>query len=110
MSGPGTAFDQDRICRLEDIDAATILVIEVAESNTHWMAPGDLDVDAIQPAIVKGLEGDGVHVLFADGSVWFLGEDVPLSDLQKFFTIEGAKQHDRDDVLVPYAVFENMTQ
>jgi hypothetical protein len=44
-----------------------------------------------------------VHVLFADEAVWFLDRDVALEDLKKFFTIEDAKQYEREQVLGPYA-------
>jgi hypothetical protein len=36
--------------------------------------------------------------------VWFLRHDVPLAELREFFTIDGAKRHDREQVLGPYAV------
>lgn len=103
VSGPGTAFDDDRNTRLDEIDFDTILVIEIANSDTHWMEPGDLRIDEVPPSITQGFEGNGVHVLFADGSVWFLGADVPFHDLKKFFTIEGAKRYDREQVLRQYA-------
>jgi len=101
--GPDTAFDIQHPRRLEDMDSDTILLIEVADSGTHWMEPGDLSLNAVPPSIVQGLDGDGVHVLFADGSVWFLRSDVPFADLQKFFTIQGSKHYDRETVLAPFA-------
>jgi len=101
--GLGTAFDSNRNTSLDEIDADTILVIEIAESNTHWMEPGDLHIDAVPPSITRGFEGNGVNVLFADGSVWFLGPDVPFDDLKKFFTIDGAKRYDREQVLRQFA-------
>jgi hypothetical protein len=103
ITGPGTAFDGDRECRLEDIDSDTILAIEIAESGTHWAAPGDLAIDQVDASILEGLDGHGVLVLFADCEVWFVPADVPLEDLANFFTIEGAKEHDRDQVLGPKA-------
>jgi hypothetical protein len=42
ITGPGTAFDDERDCRLADIDDDTILVIEVASTDVHWAEPGDL--------------------------------------------------------------------
>ena len=99
ITGPGTAFDGDRECRLEDIDSDTVLAIEIAESGTHWAAPGDLPLDQVDASILQGLDGHGVLVLFADGEVWLVPPDVPLDDLKKLFTIEGAKKHDREQVL-----------
>jgi hypothetical protein len=103
ITGPGTAFDGDRECRLEEIDSDTVLAIEVAESGTHWAAPGDLSVDEADASILEGLDGHGVLVLFADGEVWFVPSDASFEDLKKFFTIDGAQQHDREQVLAPKA-------
>lgn len=103
ITGPGTAFDPDCVRRLDEMDADTVLAIEIADSGKHWMEPGDLHVDKVPESIMKGLDGEGVHVLFADGSVQFVSADVPLADLKKFFTIEGAKQYDREELLVPRA-------
>ena len=102
VTGPGTAFDGDRACRLADLDPDTILAMEVADWDCHWMEPGDLRVDRVPESIVQGMEGDGLHVLFADGSVWFVPSGVPPDDLAKLFTIDGAKQYDREQILGPY--------
>jgi hypothetical protein len=66
------------------------------------MEPGDLPIDKISASITQGLDGGGLCVLFADGSVSFVRADVPLDDLRKFFTIEGAKQHRREEILGPF--------
>jgi hypothetical protein len=103
ITGPGTAFDGDEGLRYEDLDFDMILAIEVAHSDYHWMEPGDLHIDEVRESVTRGFDGDGVHVLFASGEVCFLRRDVPLADLKKFFTIEGAKRYDREEVLGPYA-------
>lgn len=90
--------------RFQDVDADTILAVEVAYSDTHWAEPGDLSIDDLPEAFCQGLDGDGLHVLFADGTVWFLRRDVPLAELRKFCTVDGARRHDREPVLGPYAV------
>jgi hypothetical protein len=68
------------------------------------MAPFDLSLDAIPASIVRGIDGEGFQVLFADGSIWFLSASVPIEDVKKFCTIEGAKKYDREQVLAPYAL------
>jgi hypothetical protein len=105
ITGHGTAFDGDRPVRLGELPRDTILLIATANSGTHWMEPGDLDIDHVPESITQGLYGRGVLVLFADMAIWQLRRDVPLDELKKFFTIEGAKQHDRYQVLGPYAVY-----
>ncbi len=67
------------------------------QSITGWLS------DHFPDNLTKGPVGDGFHVLFADGAVWFLRADVPLAEVKKFFTIEGSKQYDREVVLKPYA-------
>ncbi len=104
ITGPGTAFEEGRSCRLEEIATTnTILVVEVAEFDVLWAEPGDLQLDHIPENLTAGPEGDGFHVLFADGTVWFLKPEVPLEEVKKFFTIEGAKHYDREEVLGAYA-------
>jgi hypothetical protein len=102
VTGPGTAFDESYPIRVSELPEDTILALEVAHSDTHWMEPGDLSIDNVPAALTRGLDGGGLCVLFADASTWFLRSDVPLHELRKFFTIEGAKQFSREEVLGPY--------
>src|SRR5262249_42651950 len=99
ITGPGTAFDEDHPTRLKDIPPSTILCIEIAHSGIHWMAPGDLRLGKLPQSLSRGLDGRGLHVGCADGSVWFVTADVPLSEVEKLCTIEGAKKYDREKVL-----------
>jgi len=102
VTGPGTAFDPVRRVTLGDLPPDTIILVEVARSHTHWMAAGDLDIRAVPEALTAGVDGDGFHVAFADCSVWFLRRDVPLADVEKFFTIAGAARYDRNETLGRY--------
>jgi hypothetical protein len=114
ITGPGTAFgdgDTEEPRSLEEIDGDTILVVEVRNSGLHWMAPGDFDIRTMPTTIddpdgcgISSKHGSGFHVIFADTTVWYLRNDVPFDQLAKFFTVEGAKTHDRDIVLGPYVV------
>lgn len=107
VTGPGTPFGNDLQKRLQDMDGGTILLVEISHSGIHWMAPGDLTLDSIPESLVQGLEGDGFHVLFADGQIWFLSADVPLEDVKKFFTIDGVWKHNREQILGPYALYRS---
>ena len=104
VTGPGTPFGHDRQNRLQEMPGATILVVEVAHSGIHWMAPEDLTLDSLPDSLVHGLDGDGFHVLFADGQVWFLSADVSLEEVKKFLTIDSAKHHDREQILGRYVL------
>jgi hypothetical protein len=103
ITGPGTAFEEGRAVSLKDLDNDTILAIEIANSGIRWAEPSDLNIRNIPDSITQGVDGRGVLVAFADGKVWFLRADVPLDELKKFFTIEGAKRNDREQVLGQYA-------
>jgi hypothetical protein len=98
VCGPGTPFDESRTCSLQDLDDDTILAVEV-DLDVHWMAPGDLHIDQLPKSLMNGLDGLGVLVLFADGSVQYVQKGVGLQNLQKLMTVEGAKQHDRQTLL-----------
>jgi hypothetical protein len=97
--GDDTPFDDVKPHRLADLDEDTILVLEVGSLDSAWMEPGDVRLEDLPPLLMDGVEGDGVQVLFADCSVWFVPRQVPVNDLKKFMTIEGARQNDRSLLL-----------
>jgi hypothetical protein len=101
VTGPGTPFDGGW-WSLDDLDPDTILVVEVVDFGYHWMEPGDLKLDELSSLLTVGLDGKGLHVGFADEQVWFLDSSVPLEDLKPFFTVDGARQYDREEKLGPY--------
>jgi len=113
ITGPGTAFGgPDEAPRsLGEIDRDTVLVVEVRNSGIHWMEPGDYDVRTM-PHTINAKDGRGIssrypggfHVLFADEEVWFLSNKVPFELLARFFTVDGAKQFDREQVLTPFLI------
>lgn len=107
--GKGTPFRSDTAISRADLDPDTILLIETARSDKHWMEPGDLALAAFERAngtisSTLGASGRGFHVGFADGTVWLLHSNTPLSELRKFLTVADAKEHDRELVLGAYRV------
>lgn len=80
-----------------------IVLVEVANSGVHWAEPGDINIDHLPEHFTSGTTGDGIMVMFLDGAVWFIYQNVPVGVLQKFFTVNGARQHDRMKELRPYA-------
>jgi len=114
VTGPGTAIGSDREYSLSDLDGDTVLLVEVRESGVHWMQPGDFDIgtmnksaDNVPGMTISGNHLGGFFVGFADGEVWFLDHDVPLGELAKFFTVEGAATHDREEILGSYCKRRN---
>lgn len=110
VTGQGTAFDTDRQHKLKELPNDIILVVEVRDFGVHWMQPGDLDVgdlarsphSADTTRQLFGTAKESFIVGFADSEVWVLANSLPLGELMKFFTIEGAQRYDRDAVLRPY--------
>jgi len=103
LTGPDTGFDLRFPDKLEGCDHL-IIVVEVNNSGVHWGEPGDLDIRHLPPDFLKGIDGDGIMVLFYDGAIWFIKKDVPLELLKQFFTATGARSHNRNDELIKYAV------
>ena len=99
--GPGTAFGDETTTRTS-IPDDTIVLVETAELDNLWTQPGDLDVRGISPTMIEGVDGQGVHVGFADGEVWYLDSGVPFDILRRYFTVEGAASQDRERDLLPY--------
>lgn len=98
ITGPGTAFDGDKECRLCNLAPHTILAIEIVDSGIPWAAPGDLALEDVTQSILQGVDGKGVQVLFANGHVGLIPADMPLDDFKNLCTIKGAKKHDGKQV------------
>jgi hypothetical protein len=64
ITGPGTAFDDDHEISAEKIPGSTIILVEIAHSGIHYMAPGDLPLDRVSETLLKGGDGDGFCVGF----------------------------------------------
>jgi hypothetical protein len=109
VTGRSTAFDPDGQHKMAELPGDTILIVEVRDFGVHWMQLGDLEIGDLHSAVDLVGEGDrfgtapGSFIVgFADGQAWALRKSVPLEDLKKFLTMDGARQHDRDEVLQPY--------
>jgi len=110
VTGPYTAFDETFVTKYADLPPDIIVAMEVADSKTHWMQPGDYDVSELLAksgelgAAVKSHLPDRVHVVFADGEVWALSSNLPMKTLHSFLTIEGATAASRESELEPYRI------
>ncbi len=113
ICGPGTAFgcEGEQPRSLKDLGGNTILAIEVRHSGIHWMQPGDFDIRDM-PHTINAADGRGVsspypggfHVLFSDGEVWFLSEKIPFETLARFFTVDEAKNGNREELLAAFVL------
>lgn len=86
VQGPDTAFPYDKFTRMDDIKTApetTILVVEIAHSDIHWMEPRDLTLDSFSPEArlwqtpisTTRTRLQGPLVLMADGQTVVLNKD-----------------------------------
>jgi hypothetical protein len=55
-----------------------------------------LHLGKLPQSLSHALDGRGFHVGCADGTVWFVTADVPLSEIEKLCTIEGANKYGRE--------------
>jgi len=108
--GPGTLFDPKSYDSRAPLQGTVIALLEVADSKTHWMQPGDYDVTPLLAASgklgdhVKSILPHRIHVAFADFEIWTLSDDTPMDAVKPFLTIAGAKRADREKTLGPYRV------
>jgi hypothetical protein len=113
ITGPGTAFTEyaestGRDSNLAEPDA--ILLMDCENYVIHWMEPGDIEVGpllshmtTLQDDLIPNLPG-GYLVAFVDGAVWWISHMVPTLAIRPFYTLEGAKTHNRDDELAKYVL------
>jgi hypothetical protein len=110
ITGPGSAFDPDSVPHYYELPDYVIVAIECRDSKVEAMEPGDYDVTELLSRTgrvgdhLHGFIPGRLHVMFADGKVWALSPDAPITLLHPFLTIDGAKTHDRHEVLAPYRV------
>jgi prepilin-type processing-associated H-X9-DG protein len=90
--GPGTIWRKDGTVSVKDISnrSVTVMAIECADSERHWAEPYVLTDEEVLDRLKKG-QGNSistahpsvVNVLFADGSVYGVRADLPLSHWRK---------------------------
>ena len=81
--------------QIKDGASRTVMVVEVADSGIHWMEPRDLHVLQMAPTInpqqgqgISSPHESGANVLFGDGSVRFLTNDMPAETLRQLLLID----------------------
>jgi len=112
LVGEGTIFESEFNFSRDELPPCVIVLVEVGNSGTHWMQPGDFDVAKIpkkivnlntskneETPVISSDDANGFFVAFADGEVWKLSYDVEFEKLEQFFRIATAKEVDRDRVL-----------
>ena len=107
VTGPGTLFPGGKQVSLKDVKDGldnTILLVEVADSDIFWTEPRDLTLDEALQGINASIHGKagkgrsissyhpgGAYVMFADGRLRFLPEDISPALLKALLTIDGGE-------------------
>jgi hypothetical protein len=109
VTGPDTGWGDSTTApsSITELPHDLILVVEVSNSGTHWMQPGDIalaDLPAVHAARGEQLHlgngpRDGFFVSLADGSVRFIPRDLPFDQIAPYFTITGATAGDLGELL-----------
>ncbi len=103
ICGPTLVFDGPTERKPEEITdklSDTLLVIEVADTDVHWMEPVDLSAASMTWTINtdKGIGSHhsttGIHVLTADGRVRHVDDFTPPEELQGMATRGGGESID----------------
>ena len=111
VTGANTAFPGCESRRLEEITddkGETVILVEVANSDIHWMEPRDPSVDelAASPSgrsqamashhggfgYWRSLQPSPGNVLCADGSVHFLRGPIELNDAKVILSVNGGEK------------------
>ena len=96
--GPGTAWAGEQSTNLASIRDGTnhtILVVEISNSDIHWMEPRDLSVEELEAWLDLnrkphlGAEIEGGLVGYADGHVEYLPRETTLKKLRALLTPAG---------------------
>ena len=100
--GPGTAWDINKATRFNEIGdgmSRTILIVEIRNSDIHWMEPRDIHINdlklkfnATDGPSLGSYHIEGALVAMADGSVRLLSPDEIAEHLQAMLTIAGGER------------------
>ncbi len=98
ITGPGTGWpgpnQSSRISDFKDGLSNSIMIVEIRNSDIHWMEPRDLDIGTLKFAInsdgknsISSRHVNGAFVLYGDGAVWFLNEQETEARLREMILI-----------------------
>ena len=96
--GPETMWPGSKCTRLSrpyDSDVQTIMLVEITNSDIHWMEPRDLTFEqamgGIQPESGLGISSEhpsGIVYVTANGQVYVLQRDIDPEELRKLLTVD----------------------
>ena len=107
--GPETMWPGSEPMNLDectDGPGNTILVVEVANSDIHWMEPRDLHVRQMAPSInppagqgISSFHTGGANVAMVDGRVEFLPDTTTPEELRRMLSRSGGERIDMNHII-----------
>jgi len=93
--GPDTVLLKDKCRKLTSGNAEKIMLVEIADSDIHWMEPRDLTFDEVM-ALARAGSGPtassrhpaGINYADASSTVRLLDRDIDVETLRKMLTVE----------------------
>ena len=108
LTGAGTAFDGDHeVSFKEVVDGVsnTLLIVEVANSKTHWMEPVDISLDEALARFTDETKvkdccnhSGSINVSLMDASTWSIELPISQENLKALATIDGGEIVDITDL------------
>jgi prepilin-type processing-associated H-X9-DG protein len=103
VTGPDGAWPLDKQLSAKDFTdglSNTIIVVEVHNSGINWLEPRDLTFEEAARGInprdgnlgISSAHKGGANVLFADGAVHYLRDDIPPDVLRALLTANGGEE------------------
>lgn len=111
ITGNGTVWDKTKAISLYNVPASTLLMVEVKDSDVHWMAPGDFSIEELKNKTTreagfgskKGSQA-GFIAGFSDGEALLISYDVPMENILKLATIQGANLDPHKNLIAPCVI------
>lgn len=88
-----------RMSEITDGTSNTIMVIEMQNTGIEWSEPQDVTLNQLLARLAQGNvsgAGNGFNVLFADGSVQFIANEIDPNQLRALITRNGGDPVNRD--------------
>ncbi len=101
--GPHAIFRGETPTTITDItdgESQTIIVVDVNQQAVNWMAPDDISVDEFISLFHDDSEFNhpvGTNIVFADGSVSFVSQDMKPNVLNALLTNQSNDESDIED-------------
>jgi hypothetical protein len=94
ITGPGSVFEEVKdekvtLGRITDGTSNTILMMEIKGAGVNWAEPQDIDINNVWPH--KGHHKKGTLMLFADGSVRMMTDDLDPGTVREMATRNGGE-------------------